>query len=172
MYKLKKTTVKLFDNLFNKKDNNSEFEKAFSDLKRMGEIVPSAKRTYVLIGNLNFDSNNEASEELLTEFNKIQYGSNTNSFFYFYFPIVTHILYYKPHFEKEILKYLIGPNFANGTTETSEMIPLIIGAMNFKLKENFNYLTKESKEWIINVLPKLEEQIEREIQVCWKELDE
>ena len=44
--------------------------------------------------------------------------------------------------------------------------------MNFKLKENVNYLTKESKEWIINELPKLEEQVEREIQVCWKELDE
>ncbi|WP_428225311.1 hypothetical protein [Flavobacterium sp.] len=172
MHKLKETTLKIFDNIFNKKDNKSEFEKAFSDLKRMGEIVPSAKRTYELLGNLNFDTKDEDSEELITEFNKIKYGSNTNSFFYFYFPIVTHILYYKPQFEKEILKYLIGPNFANGTTETIEMIPLIIGAMNFKLKENVNYLTKESKEWIINELPKLEEQVEREIQVCWKELDE
>ena len=127
MHKLKETTLKIFDNIFNKKDNKSEFEKAFSDLKRMGEIVPSAKRTYELLGNLNFDTKDEDSEELITEFNKIKYGSNTNSFFYFYFPIVTHILYYKPQFEKEILKYLIGPNFANGTTETIEMIPLIIG---------------------------------------------
>lgn len=164
--------MKIFDNIFNSKVNTSEFEIAFSDLKRMGEIVPSAKKTYELLGILNFDTNGENSEELLTEFNKIQYGSNTNSFFYFYFPIVTHILYYKPHFEKEILKYLIGPNFANGTTETSEMIPLIIGAMNFKLKEDANYLTKESKEWIIKELPKLKEQVEREIKVCWKELGE
>lgn len=138
----------------------------------MGKIVPSSKRTYELLETLSFDTNGEKSEELLTEFNKIQYASNTNSFFYFYFPIVTHILYYKPQFEKKILKYLISPNFANGTTETREMILLIIGAMNFKLKENVNYLTKESKEWIINELPKLEEQIEREIQICWKELDE
>ena len=164
--------MKIFDNIFNKKDNTSEFEIAFSDLKRMGEIVPSAKKTYELLGNLNFDTNDEDPEELLTEFNKIQYSSNTDSFFYFYFPIVTYILYFKPHYEKEILKYLIGPNFANGTTETSEMIPLIIGAMNFKLKENVNYLTKESKEWITNELPKLEEQVEREIKFCWKELDE
>lgn len=171
MHKLKETTLKIFDNIFNNKDNNSEFGKVFSDLKRMGEIVPSAKRTYELLGHLNFDTSDEDSQELITEFNKIQYGSNTNSFYYFYFPIVTHILYYKPQFEKEILKYLIGPNFANGTTETIEMIPLIIGAMNFKLKENVNYLTKESKEWIINELPKLEEQVEREIQFCWKELN-
>lgn len=164
--------MKIFDNIFSKKDYVSEFEKAFSDLKKMGKIVPSAKATYELLGNLNFETSDEDSKELLTEFNKIQYGSNTNSFFYFYFPIVTHILYYKPYFEKEILKYLIGPNFANGTTETSDMIPLIIGAMNFKLKENADYLTKESKEWIVNQLPKLEEQVEREIQVCWKELDE
>ena len=164
--------MEIFDNIFNKKDNTSEFEKVFSDLKRMGEIVPSAKRTYELLKRLNFDTNEKDSEELLIEFNKIQYTSNTNSFFYFYFPIVTHILYYKPHYEIAILKYLIGPNFANGTTETSGMIPLIIEAMNFKLKENTNYLTKESKEWIINELPKLDGQIEREIQVCWKELDE
>ena len=164
--------MKIFHDIFNKKDNTSEFEKVFSDLKRMGELVPSAKRTYELLKKLNFDTSDEDSEELLTAFNKIQYGSNTNSFFYFYLPIVTHILYYKSYFEKEILKYLIGPNFANGTTETSEMIPLIIGAMNFKLRENANYLTEESKEWIINELPKLEEQVEREIKVCWKELDE
>jgi hypothetical protein len=164
--------LKIFHDIFNKKDNTSEFEKAFSYLKRMGERKPSAKKTYELLGSLNFDTSDEYSKELLNEFNKIKYWSNTNSFFYFYFPIVTHILYYKSDFEKEILKYLIGPNFANGTTETSEMIPLIIGAMNFKLKENTNYLTKESKEWIINELPKLEDQVEREIKACWKELYE
>ena len=138
----------------------------------MGEIVPSAKRTYDLLSNLNFSSSNLDLEKLLEEINQIRYSSNTNSLFYFYFPIVTHILYYKPNSEKDLLKYLIGPNFANGTTETSEMIPLIIGAMSYKLKENMNYLTNESKEWIINELPKLEEQVEREIQVCWKELNE
>jgi hypothetical protein len=172
MHKLKKATVKLFGNLFSKKDRSSEFEKAFSDLKKMGEIIPSAKRTYELLETLNFETNEVDSETLLTEFSKIRYASNTNSYFYFYFPIVTHILYYKPHFERAILKYLIGPNFANGTSETSEMIPLIIGAMHFKLKGNVNYLTRESKEWIINQLPKLQDEVEREIQVCWKELDE
>ena len=81
-------------------------------------------------------------------------------------------MYYKPKYEKDILKYLIGPNFANGTTETKEMIQLIIGAMNFKIKENKYYLTKESIEWILHELPKLEIQVNREIQICWKELDE
>ena len=164
--------MKIFENIFNKTNKTSKFENIFSDLIKMGEIVPSAKRTYDLLSNLNFSSSNLDLEKLLEEINQIRYSSNTNSLFYFYFPIVTHILYYKPNSEKDLLKYLIGPNFANGTTETSEMIPLIIGAMSYKLKENMNYLTNESKEWIINELPKLEEQVEREIQVCWKELNE
>jgi hypothetical protein len=150
----------------------SEFEKAFSDLKRMGEIEPSAKRTYELLGELEFNTSDSQSEFLISEFNKIQYQSNTNSFFYFYFPIVTHILYYKPKYEKDILEYLIGPNFANGDTETKDLIPLIKSAMEFKISENKNYLTKESKNWILNELPKMEKEVEREVQKCWKELNE
>lgn len=164
--------MKIFDNLFAKKNNTSEFEKTFSDLKRMGQTIQSAKRTYELLEKLTSETNELDSEELLTEFNKIQYVSNTNSFFYFYFPIVSHILYFKPHFEKNILKYLIGPNFANGTTETKEMIEMITDAMNFKSKENMYYLTKESTDWVIHKLPQLEMEVEREIQLCWKELNE
>ena len=154
------------------KEIKSEFEKAFSDLKRMGEIKPSAKKTYELLRELDFDTSDSQSELLISEFNKIQYQSNTNSFFYFYFPIVTHILHYKPKYEKDILEYLIGPNFANGDTETKDLIPLIKSAMEFKLSENKNYLTKESKDWILNELPKMEKEVEREVQKCWKELNE
>ncbi len=150
----------------------SEFEKAFSDLKRMGEIKPSAKRTYELLAELNFDYSDSQSELLISEFDDIKYQSNTNSFFYFYFPIVSHILYYKPKYEKEILGYLIGPNFANGVTETKDLIPLIKSAMKFKLSENKNYLTRESQNWILNELPKMEKEVEREVQKCWKELNE
>lgn len=150
----------------------TEFEKAFSDLKRMGEIKLSAKRTYELLRELDFETSDSQSELLISEFNKIQYQSNTNSLFYFYFPIVTHILHYKPKYEKNILGYLIGPNFANGDTETKDLIPLIKSAMEFKLSENKNYLTRESKDWILNELPKMEKEVEREVQKCWKELNE
>ncbi|QXP78671.1 MULTISPECIES: hypothetical protein [Winogradskyella] len=150
----------------------SEFEKAFSDLKIMGEIELSAKKTYELLCELDFNTSDSQSELLISEFNKIQYQSNTNSFFYFYFPIVTHILYYKPKYEKDILEYLIGPNFANGDTETKDLIPLIKSAMEFKISENKNYVTKESKNWILNKLPKMEKEVEREVQKCWKELNE
>ena len=150
----------------------SEFEKAFSDLKKMGELKLSAKRTYEFLRELDFDTSDSQSELLISEFNKIQYQSNTNSLFYFYFPIVTHILYYKPKYEKDILGYLIRPNFANGDTETKDLIPLIKSAMEFKLSENKNYLTSESKDWILNELPKLEKEVEREVQKCWKELNE
>jgi len=52
------------------------------------------------------------------------------------------------------------------------MIAMITGAMEFKLKENEFYLTKESQFWVENELPKLEKEIQREIDVCWKELEE
>ncbi|WP_299097302.1 hypothetical protein [Winogradskyella sp.] len=163
--------MRILDWIKNKK-NKSEFEKAFSDLKKMGEIKPSAKKTYEFLRELDFNTSDSQSELLISEFNKIQYQSNTNSFFYFYFPIVTYILYYKPKYEKDILEYLIGPNFANGDTETKDLIPLIKSAMKFKLTENKNYLTKESKSWILYELPKMEKEVEREVQKCWKELNE
>ncbi|KFF15372.1 hypothetical protein B0A62_00015 [Flavobacterium hydatis] len=153
-------------------NQNSEFEKAFSDLKKMGNIVPSAKKTFELLKELNSESIDLQSDTLITEFNKIQYHSNTYSYFYFYFPIVTHILYYKPKYEKGILKYLIAPNFANGILESDQLILMITEAMKFKLDEDKYYLTTESQFWVTSELPKLKEQIQREINVCWKELNE
>lgn len=161
--------------LFNRNKNKSlktEFEEAFSSLKRMGNTVPSAKRTFELLAELNSETSHLNSDNLISEFHKIQYASNTNSYFYFYFPIVTHILYYKPQYEKELLSYLIGPNFANGTSETNEMIEIILGAMKYKLNENKYYLTKESQHWVTHELPKLQKEVQREIEICWKELNE
>jgi hypothetical protein len=151
--------------------NNVEFEKVFSDLKRMGNSISSAKKTYELLKALNHETSDEEVKHLIIEFNEIKYESNTNDYFYFYFPLVSYILYYKPKYESDILKYLIGPNFANGTTETEDMIAIIIGAVKYKLSEDENYLTHESQDWVVNELPRLEKQIGREIQVCWKELN-
>jgi hypothetical protein len=154
-----------------KSSHNSAFEQTFSSLKRMGERFPGAKTTFELLKELNPETTTSQYDILISEVHKIQYQSNTNSYFYFYLPIVSHILYYKPEYEKDLLKYLIGPNFANGTSEVGEMISMIKGAMEFKLKENEFYLTKESQLWVLNKLPKLEKEIEREIDLCWKELD-
>ncbi|WP_091409389.1 hypothetical protein [Aquimarina amphilecti] len=161
----------IFDWIKNK-ETKTEFEKTFADLSRMSSIVPSAGKTFDLLKNLNSETTESQTDYLISEFNKIQYASKTNSTFYFYFPIVTHILYFKPEYEKDILRYLIGPNFANGTTNTEEMISLIQGAMKYKLSEKKEYLTKESQNWIMNILPKLENEVEHEIQKCWKELNE
>lgn len=159
--------------LFNSnKSENIEFEEAFSDLKRMGNSVLSAKRTYELLAELNLETTNSESDNLISELHKIEYQSNTNSYFYFYFPIVSHILYYKPQYENVLIQYLIAPNFANGTSETDEMIELIFGAMKYKLSENNYYLTKESQHWIVNEFPKLKKEVKREIDICWKELNE
>jgi hypothetical protein len=155
-----------------KSSDDSAFEQTFSSLKRMGERFPGAKTTFELLKELNPETTTSQSDILVSEVPKIQYQSNTNSFFYFYFPIVSHILYHKSEYEKDLLKYLIGPNFANGTSEVDEMIAIIKGAMGFKLKENEFYLTKESQLWVENELPKLEKEIQREVDLCWKELDE
>ncbi|MFH6949767.1 hypothetical protein ACHRV6_14830 [Flavobacterium sp. FlaQc-51] len=118
---------------------NSDFDKTFSALKTMGNIIPSAKTAFELLKKLNQETTNSESDILVSQVDKIQYQSNTNSYFYFYFPIISHILYYKPQYEKELLKYLISPNFANGTSEINEMISVIKGAMRFKLNENELY---------------------------------
>ena len=159
-------------NWLKKKEIKTEFEKVFSDLKRVGEILHNAKTTYYLLKDLNSKTDDSQSDELINELKQIRYSSNTNNYFYFYFPIVTHILFYKPQYEEEILNYLIGPNFANGDSEAKELIPLIQQAMEYKLSENKNYLTKESQEWIMNDFPKMINEVEREVQKCWKELNE
>ncbi|MFC4634793.1 hypothetical protein ACFO3O_12800 [Dokdonia ponticola] len=173
LYTSKNTFLELgiFDWIRNK-ETKTEFEKTFADLNRMSSLVPSAGKTFDLLKSLNSETTESQTDSLISELNKIQYASNTNSTFYFYFPIVTHILYFKPECEKDILEYLIGPNFANGTTNTEEMISLIQGAMKYKLSENKEYLTKESQNWIMNTLPKLENEVERELQKCWKGLNE
>lgn len=153
---------------------NLEFEVTFSALKRMKNTIPSAKIVFELLKELSPETINSESDILVSEAHKILYQSNTNSYFYFYFPIVSHILYYKPRHETELLKYLIAPIFANGngTFETDEMISVIKAAMDFKLQESEFYLTHESQFWVKNELQKLEKEIQREIDICRKELDE
>lgn len=157
---------------FFRENNSTNFEKTFYYLKRVGKILPHSKICFDLLEKLNYQTTDSESDSLITALHKIQFASNTNSYFYFYFPLVSHILHYKPQYEKEILKYLIGPNFANGTSDVEEMIKMIHGAMKYKLNENRNYLSKESQDWITSELPKLEKEVQREIDICWKELDD
>ena len=158
-------------NLF-RKNELTNFEKTFSYLKEVGKILPHSKICFDLLKKLDFQTTDLESEILVITLHKIQFSANTNNCFYFYFPLVSHILHFKPQHEKEILKYLIGPNFSNGTSEVNEMIDMIFGAMKYKLNEDEYYLSKESQDWVINELPKLENQVKREIDICWKELDE
>ncbi|KQB41161.1 hypothetical protein [Flavobacterium aquidurense] len=155
-----------------KTKTNSDFDETFSALKRMGNTIQSAKNTFELLREFNSETTDLQCDLLISEIHKIQYHSNTNSYFYFYFPIISHILYYKPEYVKELLKYLIGPNFANGTSQVNEMILIIKEAMKFKLNENEFYLTRESQFWVEDELYKLEKEIQREIDICQKELDE
>lgn len=160
-------------NIFTKKSNQSDFELAFEELKafefqNINQSIPFFK----LLNQLQHSTSKEDADELISVFKSIKYSSNTSSVFNFYFPIVSYILFYKPEYEEQILGILIGPNFANGTTEVADMIQLIQSAQNFKIKENPKYLTPESQYWITNTLPQMIHEVDREIQRCWKELKE
>ncbi|MCM0665606.1 hypothetical protein [Flavobacterium tyrosinilyticum] len=167
MKKIIRTLISSFGN-----NDSTNFEKTFTYLEEVGKILPQSKICFDLLKKLNFQTTDSESDSLITALHKTQYPSNPTDHFYFFFPIVSHILYYKPLYEKEILKYLIGPNFANGTSEVEEMIDVINGAMKYKLNENQNYLSKESQDWITNELPKLKNEVQREIDICWKELED
>lgn len=160
---------RLFSSFGNSDQTN--FKKIFTYLETVGKILPHSKICFDLLEKLNYQTTDSESDSLITTLHQIQFASNTNSYFYFYFPLVSHILHYKPQYEKEILKYLIGPNFANGTSDVEEMIEMIHGAMKYKLNENQYYLSKESQDWITSKLPKLKKEVQREIDICWKELD-
>ncbi|WP_286971208.1 hypothetical protein [Flavobacterium sp. UBA4854] len=166
-----KNKIRSLMNSFGNNDCNN-FEKTFNYLEEVGKILPHSKICFDLLKKLNFQTTNSELDSLILALHKIRFASNTNNYFYFYFPLVSHILYYKPMSEKEILKYLIDPNFANGICKVEEMIKVINGAMNYKLDENKNYLSKESQDWITNELPKLEKEVQREIDICWKELED
>lgn len=146
-----------------------DIEKTFEYLTQLG---PNAAKTYELLKNLGFQTAQSDSDILISELNKIRFASNTNSVFYFYFPIVSHVLYYKPEYEPDILHHLVGPLFANGSETVEGMIDVIQGSMRFKLSENERFLTEESQDWTLTKLPKLTAAIDREIQLCWKELED
>lgn len=159
-------------NWIRNRKRKAKFEKVFSYLKELGERNNEAKRTYELLAELNFETPDNQTKLLISELNNIRFASNANTVYYFYFPIVSLILHYKPSYEGDILGHLIGPNFANGSMDTKSMISTIQGSMKFKLSTNKNFLTHESKKWILHHLPKMEKEVEREVQRCWKELEE
>lgn len=154
------------------KSNKSDFDRTFNVLLRYENSgVKGSKKVYELLKELNISTENSKTSELIFNLNKINFASNTNDWFYFYFPIVTHILYYKPNRHSDILNYLIGPNFANGIDNVDKMIAVIQGAMEYKLKEDPNFISMEGRLWIINTFPKLKHQIKIEIDKCIEELN-
>jgi hypothetical protein len=68
----------------------------------------------------------------------------------------------------------VGPIFANGNgdEQSLDMIRKIQNSMAYKLKENPNFLTKEGQYWVKQILPTLDQEIQREIEICVKELEE
>jgi len=129
------------------------------------------QRVYELLKTLISTSSNELANELVNQVKSLNLASNTGNVFHFYFPIISHILYYKPALETELLAYLIGPNFANGICEVDEMVSIIQSAMKNKLLEDENYLSEQGQLWVLEFFPKMEKEIHREIEQCWKELD-
>lgn len=153
----------------------SDFEISFSYLKDLpGSTGEQAQKVYDLLKQLSQDSTQAESDAFISEFQKLRIASNTNTVFFFYFPIVSHILYFKSTYAEDLLHYLVGPIFANGDgdEESTEMIRKIQRSMDFKLKENPKFLTKEGQLWVQTVLPSMEKEIQREIDICKKELED
>jgi len=147
---------------------DSEFEKTFSALLDLAKSNrdAAAEHSYRLIQSLNFDTSQEDSDTLAEEINKIRYASNTTGFFIFFFPIVAHVLYFKPKLESKILFQIIGPNFANGVDDPLKMIKLMQSAMNNMLAKNKNYMSDEAAKWVLESLPNMKNEIKREIEKC------
>lgn len=134
------------------------------DLSKNGQ--PNCKLIYNWIINLDHNTSETISNQMIEEINQISYASNTNGYFYFFFPIVSHVVYYIPSAEEALLHLLIGPNYADGEDKVQGMTSVIQGAMNFKLESNSNYLSKEGQNWVTNFLPELKNEIKREIEKC------
>ncbi|NNE16132.1 MAG: hypothetical protein HKN51_14195 [Saprospiraceae bacterium] len=148
-------------------------KRTFKALKNLHYIdQPDLNKIYESLLNLNKDTAQPECENLVKGINEIRYASNTNGYFYFFFPLVSHVLYFKPHYESKLLHHLVGPNFANGEKNVQGMIDVIKGAMKYKLDLDSNYLTIEGQSWVKEDLHKMKEQIMREIDFCQNELNE
>ena len=132
----------------------------------------NGKQTYFLLKQLNHDSDRALTDALIGQVNALGFHSNTTDVYYFYFPIVSHILYYKPGCAPELLHYLVGPNFANGAASADEVMALIEGSMHRKIAENPFYLSEESKKWVTQVLPGMRAAVEREVEQCRRALED
>lgn len=154
---------------------NADFDLAFSYVKNFnGELGQQAQVVVDLLSKLSKRSSEEFTKRLLSELQNLRIASNTNSVFFFYSPFVSHILYYKPTYASDLLHHLVGPIFANGNgdEQSMDMIRKIQNSMDYKLKENPNFLTKEGQYWVEHILPTLDQEIQKEIDICVKELEE
>lgn len=144
----------------------------FATLKRLGETNPHAQRTFDLLMSLDSRTPDSRVDLLVSELRSIGFHSNTNTVFEFYFPLVAHILYYKPKREKDLLSYIVGPSFANGITEAKESMAFMKRAMDYQLSLNEHFLTPEGQKWVNKQLPKMRAEFKREVQLCLKELED
>lgn len=154
-----------------KKPESSSFESTFAKLKDLADRdTQGAKRSYALLQSL--DKTTDA-KELIEEIRKIRFASNVNSVFYFYMPIIAHILYYQPAYAQDILRYLVGPIFAggDGETTTEELIQTIQESVEYKSAQKPDFITKEGQLWATNELPNLSLEIEKELEICRAELE-
>jgi hypothetical protein len=154
--------------LFLGKEPSSEFEKTFPKYPFWST---AEKELYQMLKELDESSNSEFAEQLVEKVNSLHYASNIEGYYQHFFPIVSHILYYNPEFEDKLLHHLIGPIFAGGTTNESEIMEMIIISKDFRLKENPHFLSKEGIAWIENTLPTMNAAIKREVKKCWKALE-
>lgn len=150
----------------------SPFDIAFSGLKSLiNEFMRELKPLIPLLQQLDDNTSPEDVSEMMELIRRIGYASNTNGYFYFFLPIVSHVLYFRPALESDLLEQIVGPVFANGASEAREIMTRIAGGTKFMLKENKFAVTPEGQFWVKYMLPEMQSSVEREIARCWKDLE-
>ena len=150
-----------------------EIEKTFGYLNKGNPYFKgNDKIVFEELCKLNANSGKESIWILIRKVKELQYHSNCNSVFEFYFPILSHIFYFDPESVDELLYLLVGLIFAFGMDDEFEIVQQIRKNMVSHLKANPFYLTKNGKDWVGNILPIQEDKIKIEIKRCIKELNE
>lgn len=153
---------------FKTKDGRSDFAKTFP---KYPFYTADEKAFYLMLENLDQSTSLVDTQLLIDTLNSIPYSSNVSTYYEHFFPIVSHILYFKPEEEEKLLVHLVSPIFSMGHNKPSEIMKEIIGSKDFQLQKNLHFLTKEGMAWVENTLPNLLTSIQREVEKCWKELE-
>jgi len=139
-------------------------------LKNDYERFLSSKLITILI--TMHEENLPESENIIREIGKINYASNVNSVMWFYFPIVSHVLYFMPNLADRLLHYIIEPIFANGDRNPSSVVAMLKSTLQHKESTIGNYMSIFGRSYVFGLCELDFDVIEQALNYCWLQLDD